>query len=138
LLIENLLGKKEILLWKECGGKASMTEDQKDQQRISEAIASDSVRDILAKARSRTRANLARTLKASKATVSRIEKRADLYLSTLRSYVEGVGGKLSLIVEFPDRPPVVLAGLGEEKREGKVVKRTNSPAKSKAGSRRAA
>jgi len=115
-----------------------MTEDQKDQQRISEAIASDSVRDILAKARSRTRANLARTLKASKATVSRIEKRADLYLSTLRSYVEGVGGKLSLIVEFPDRPPVVLAGLGEEKHEGKVVKRTNSPAKSKAGSRRAA
>ena len=40
-------------------------------------------------------------------------KRTDLYLSTLRSYVEGLGGKLSLVVEFPDRPPVILAGLSE-------------------------
>jgi hypothetical protein len=41
-----------------------------------------------------------------------MEKRTDLYISTLRSYVEGVGGKLSLVVEFPDHPPVILAGLG--------------------------
>jgi len=41
----------------------------------------------------------------------RIEKRTDLYLSTLRGYVEALGG---LVVEFPDRAPVALAGLGDE------------------------
>lgn len=84
-----------------------------------------------------TQARLSKKLKIGQEGVSRIEKRTDLYLSTLRSYVEGVGGKLSLIVEFPDRPPVVLAGLGEEKRESKVAKKSNSAAKSKAGTRRA-
>ena len=34
-------------------------------------------------------------------------------LSTLRSYVNAMGGELQLIVEFPDRPPVVLTGLAE-------------------------
>ncbi len=43
--------------------------------------------------------------------VSRLEKRSDLLISTLRSYVEAMGGHLRLVVEFPDRPPVVLSGL---------------------------
>ncbi len=51
-----------------------------------------------------TQARLSKKLKIGQEGVSRIEKRTDLYLSTLRSYVEAVGGKLSLIVEFPDRP----------------------------------
>lgn len=44
--------------------------------------------------------------------ISRIEHRSDLLLSTLRSYVEAMGGNLSLIVEFPDRKPVSLSGIG--------------------------
>ena len=115
-----------------------MTEDHNDQPGTPEALAGKSTRDMLAKLRKQTRANLARKLKVSKETVSRIEKRTDLYLSTLRSYVEGVGGKLSLIVEFPDRPPVILAGLGEESSKTKAAKRTNSTAKSKTRTRRAA
>lgn len=43
--------------------------------------------------------------------VSRIEQRSDLLISTLRSYVEAMGGKLSIIAEFPDRVPVILTGL---------------------------
>ena len=34
-------------------------------------------------------------------------------LSTLASYVEAMGGKLELVVTFPNRPPVVLSGLGD-------------------------
>lgn len=60
-----------------------------------------------------TQARLSRKLKIGQEGVSRIEKRSDLYLSTLRSYVEGLGGKLSLVVEFPDRAPIRLSGLGE-------------------------
>jgi hypothetical protein len=35
--------------------------------------------------------------------VSKIEKRSDLLISTLRGYVEAMGGSLSIIAEFPDR-----------------------------------
>jgi hypothetical protein len=43
--------------------------------------------------------------------VSRLEQRSDLLISTLRGYVEAMGGKLSLVAEFPDQEPVILAGL---------------------------
>ena len=45
--------------------------------------------------------------------VSRLEQRSDLLLSTLRKTVEAMGGNLSLIAKFPDRPPVELAGLAD-------------------------
>jgi hypothetical protein len=41
--------------------------------------------------------------------VSRLERRADLLLSTLSSYVAAMGGKLRLIAEFPNRHPVAIA-----------------------------
>src|SRR5271165_2907439 len=41
--------------------------------------------------------------------VSRLERRADLLLSTLSSYVAAMGGKLRLIAEFPNRNPVAIA-----------------------------
>ncbi len=41
----------------------------------------------------------------------RLEQRSDLLISTLRGYVEAMGGRLSLIAEFPNQDPVVLAGL---------------------------
>ncbi len=52
------------------------------------------------------------------------EKRRDFLLSTLRSYVEAMGGILRLVVEFPDRAPVTLTHLEsiDPSREGKRVK----------------
>ena len=54
---------------------------------------------------------MAQALNISQDGVSRIEKRSDFLLSTLRSYVEAMGGKLRLVVEFPDRKPVMVTGL---------------------------
>ena len=89
-----------------------------------------------------TQARLSKRLKIGQEGVSRIEKRTDLYLSTLRSYVEGLGGKLSLTVEVPDRAPVVLSGFGEGSEASKprkqTAKRRKRPARSKAGKRLAA
>jgi DNA-binding XRE family transcriptional regulator len=89
-----------------------------------------------------TQARLSKKLKIGQEGVSRIEKRTDLYLSTLRNYVEGVGGKLSLVVEFPDRAPVVLTGFGEEcvgtKPRKQTAKRRKQPTGSKTGRRIAA
>jgi hypothetical protein len=54
--------------------------------------------------------------------VSRLEKRSNLLLSTLRNYVEAVGGSLTLVAQFPDQEPIAIKGLGDivalKKRDG--------------------
>jgi hypothetical protein len=56
----------------------------------------------------------------------------------LRSYVEGVGGELTLMVRFPDQPPVILAGLGGNDDRKKAKKKAGIIAKSKPKTGRAA
>ncbi len=68
----------------------------------------------LRKAREMTQARLGEMLGKSQVTIAQMEKRTDLMLSTLRSYVEAMGGHLDIVVQFPDRDPVVLQGLGED------------------------
>ena len=55
-----------------------------------------------------TQAQLASALGVGQDTISRLEKRSDMLLSTLRHYVESVGG------QFPNRPPMVIEHLGVE------------------------
>ena len=64
----------------------------------------------LRKARALTPVSVAREFGISQDAIFRLEKRSDLLLSTLRNTVEATGGSLSLIVRFPDRPPVEHAG----------------------------
>jgi ribosome-binding protein aMBF1 (putative translation factor) len=45
---------------------------------------------------------LAELLLTKQANVSRIERRTDMYISTLRSYIEAMGGRLDIIAKFPD------------------------------------
>ncbi len=52
----------------------------------------------------RTQEELATSLGVGQDTISRIERRSDMLLSTLRRYVEAMGGKLELVAEFPDCP----------------------------------
>jgi DNA-binding XRE family transcriptional regulator len=61
----------------------------------------------------KAQADIAATLKIKQPSVSKIEKQADMYLSTLRSYVEAVGGELELVVKLPRRPVMRLNRLGE-------------------------
>src|ERR1700685_4346887 len=56
-----------------------------------------------------TQERMAELLGVEQENVSRLERRADLLLSTLSSYVAAMGGKLRLIAEFPDRHPVAIA-----------------------------
>lgn len=57
--------------------------------------------------------DVANALKIKQPSVSKIEKQADMYLSTLRGYVEAIGGKLELTVKLPARPPVRIQHLGD-------------------------
>lgn len=61
-----------------------------------------------------TQEDLAATLGVGQDTISRIEQRSDMLLSTLRRYVESMGGKLELIAQFPNRAPVVIDHLGKK------------------------
>ncbi len=54
-----------------------------------------------------TQVQLAETLGITQGNVSRLEARSDVYLSTLRSYVEALGGHLEIAAVFGDeRVPV--------------------------------
>ncbi|MGO9265962.1 MAG: helix-turn-helix domain-containing protein [Candidatus Binataceae bacterium] len=68
----------------------------------------------LRKARKLTQMRMAKALRITQDSVSRLEKRSKLLLSTLRKAVEAMGGNLSLVAEFPDRSPVVFSGLAED------------------------
>ena len=83
------------------------------EERAEELIAEEMTLRELRKARQLTQVNVARKLGISQDGVSRLEQRSDLLLSTLRKTVEAMGGSLSLIAKFPDRPPVELAGIAE-------------------------
>ncbi len=67
----------------------------------------------LRKAKALTQTQLAGALGVRQATVAKYERQSDLLISTLAGYVEAMGGKLKLVVEFPDRPPITLEKLGE-------------------------
>ena len=69
-----------------------------------------SLRDVR-KAFHRSQEFVARALDMEQESVSRIERRADLLLSTMRKYVEAMGGDLKLIAKFPNRPPIQIETL---------------------------
>jgi len=57
--------------------------------------------------------DIAAILNIKQPSVSKIEKQADMYLSTLRGYVEAIGGELELTVKLPSRPTLRLRSLGD-------------------------
>ncbi|MDP2829740.1 MAG: XRE family transcriptional regulator [Sulfuricellaceae bacterium] len=65
----------------------------------------------LRQAVAQTQQDLAAALGVGQDTISRLEKRSDMLLSTLRRYIEAMGGKLELVAQFPNRPPVVIDHL---------------------------
>jgi DNA-binding XRE family transcriptional regulator len=67
------------------------------------------LREILGKAQ----LDVAAALNIKQPSVSKIEKQTDMYLSTLRNYVEAIGGKLELVVQLPNRPAIRLHRLGD-------------------------
>ncbi|HDS1734599.1 XRE family transcriptional regulator [Pseudomonas sp. BP8] len=60
-----------------------------------------------------TQEGLAERLEVRQANVSKVEKRSDMLISTLRSYVEAMGGTLELVAHMPGRAPVTLEGFSD-------------------------
>ena len=85
--------------------------------RADELIAEEHTLQALRKALGLTQAEMAARLNIGQENISRMETRADMKLSTLRGYVEALGGELTVLVKLPDRPPVTLNGSGLERVE---------------------
>jgi DNA-binding XRE family transcriptional regulator len=74
-------------------------------------IAEEKTLRDLRQALAMTQERMAETLGIGQESISRLEKRSDLLISTLGSYIKAMGGELRLVAEFPNRPPVVVKGL---------------------------
>lgn len=56
----------------------------------------------LRKSRDVTQVDVAKVMNVEQAAVSKLERREDMYVSTLRDYVKALGGELKLVASFPD------------------------------------
>jgi len=80
-------------------------------ERTQQLIVEEMTLQSLRKARHLTQKQMAEKLNLDQVGISVLERRADLLLSTLQRQVKAMGGTLRLMVEFPDRNPVFLAGF---------------------------
>ena len=94
--------------------KLSPAQRKKVEVRAAKLMAEEMTLRELRKARQLTQVRMAKALGVTQDSVSRLEKRSDLLLSTLRKTVQAMGGNLSLVAEFPDRAPVVLSGIADD------------------------
>jgi len=106
--------------------KLTPAERKRVEGRAAELIAGEmSLRD-LRKARRLTQTRVAKALGITQDSVSRLEKRSDLLLSTLRKTVQAMGGEVRIIAEFPGCAPVRLAGLSAENPRRKRTRKRRS------------
>lgn len=56
----------------------------------------------LRRARGLSQKTLAGVLNVDQASISKMERRTDMYISTLRSHIEAMGGELEIVARFPD------------------------------------
>ena len=73
------------------------------KKRAAELIAEEATLRQLREPRERSQVEMAEKLHIKQAAVSKLERRTDMYLSTLRSYIEAMGGQLEIIARFPNR-----------------------------------
>jgi DNA-binding transcriptional regulator YiaG len=93
--------------------KLSPAQRKRVETRAAQLIAKEMTLRQLRQACKLTQEKVAKSLRIGQEGVSKFEKRSDLLISTLRDYVKAMGGQLSLVVEFPDREPVVLSGISD-------------------------
>lgn len=87
--------------WKDVRGNFSPEREARIRKRVEDNLRSMKL-DQLREARNLTQTNLAQVLKVNQGAVSKMERRADMYISTLRSYVKAMGAELQIRAVFPD------------------------------------
>ena len=91
----------------------TLPQDRQDliQNRADELIAEEMTLRDLRFALDKTQQELCVALHMKQDGISRLERRSDMLLSTLKKYIAAMGGALKLTAEFPNRPPIVIQGF---------------------------
>jgi len=93
----------------------SLSPDRKEliENRAKEIIEEINSLRELRKLMSLTQTQVAETLNVKQPSIHKIEKKADIYISTLKRFINAVGGTMEIVVNLPNHNTVKLKGLGE-------------------------
>ncbi len=110
---------------------ASLPEERRQRVEARAQELMDEVESLgeLRRVAGKAQVDIASALKVKQPSVSKIEKQTDMYLSTLRSYIEAVGGQLELVVRLPSHAPLRLQRLGDVALGGAVSRTDRITAK---------
>lgn len=75
---------------------------QAESQAMAEAMELEMDLADLRRARKLTQEALAQVLEISQGSVAKMEKRTDMYISSMRKFIEAMGGELEVVAKFPD------------------------------------
>jgi DNA-binding XRE family transcriptional regulator len=103
---------RNLTKWKELESKMSPAARKESEDLLREHIRKMPLHELRA-ARRLTQQQLAQTMDMTQAAVSQLENRTDLYLSTLRNFIEAMGGSLEMHAVFPDGRVEVRLGERE-------------------------
>ena len=106
--------------FKELQAKMDPADLADNKQRVREELQRMALEE-LRKARQLTQADMAEMLDVPQSSISRIEQRADMYLSTLRNYIHAMGGVLQVQAVFPDGGAVIINRFGDYEDQPYVV-----------------
>src|SRR5437868_726642 len=98
--------------WRDLKGRMSASAQARVDSRVNQIMATLPLAEIR-KAIGMTQTDLASRLEQGQGSVSKIENAADMYLTTLRKYVEALGGELHLTAVFPDGRNVEIEHVSE-------------------------
>jgi DNA-binding XRE family transcriptional regulator len=87
--------------WRDIRRTLSPEQEEETRRYVKSVVEAVSLNQ-LREARSLTQANLASVLGVNQGSVSKMEKRTDMYVSTLRSFIQAMGGKLQIKAVFPE------------------------------------
>jgi DNA-binding XRE family transcriptional regulator len=91
------MAKKFELLRVEISPEARAMADKQAQAMLAEMPLSE-----LRQARGLSQKKLAEALHIQQPAIAKMEKRTDMYISTLRSHIAAMGGKLEVLANFPE------------------------------------
>lgn len=87
-------------------GRLPEAERQAVEARAAELIEEEASLRELRIAQERSQREIASRLGVQQAAVSKLERRTDMYVSTLRDLIRAMGGELEIVARFPNRRPV--------------------------------
>jgi transcriptional regulator with XRE-family HTH domain len=106
--------------YKELQAKMNPADVAENRQRVREELQRMAL-DELRNAKQLTQADMAELLNVPQSSISRIEQRTDMYLSTLRNYVHAIGGVLQIQAVFPAGGAIIINRFGDYEDQPYVV-----------------